>query len=144
MASTRKKKRGKRILIVLIILIAVAAGTYFILPPEKRKQLFEQLGIQNVDFVIDNEFESFVAIRNVSARQAAMGGDWIIKGKIFNTHEVKDLTEVTLMFNFSDGVETKTYRELIRPGNKVGRKFKERFKSHKEAKFEAIEVIEAH
>ena len=143
MAKSKKRKLGKRILIIFIILVAILAGTYFALPAEKRKQVIEALGIQNSDYVIDNEFESFVAIRNVSARQAVVGNNWIIKGKIFNTHETKDLNQVTLMFNFSDGVETRTYHHLIRPGNTVGKKFKERFKNHDSAEFESIDVIEA-
>ena len=139
----KKKKRGKRILIFLIVLLVIMAGTYFVLPSDKRKQIFESLGIENSDYVIDNEFESFVAVRGVSARPATFGSDWIVKGKIFNTHETKDLNSVTLMFNFTDGVETRTIIELIRPGNKVGKKFKERFSGHGNAEFESIEVIEA-
>lgn len=143
MSQPKKKKKGKGFIIILIVLIAIVAGVYFALPNDKRKNLFESLGIENSDFVIDNEFESFIQIRNVSSRQAMIGDDWIIKGKIFNTHEEKDLTKVTLMFNFSDGVETVSYVEVIRAGNTVGRKFKERISGHGDAEFESIKVIEA-
>ena len=143
MTHPKKKKRGKRILIALIIVIAIVGGIYIAMPSEKRKELFESMGIENSDYVIENEFESFIQIRNVTSRQAMIGDDWIIKGKIFNTHEEKDLTKVTLMFNFSDGVETVSYVEVIRAGNIVGRKFKERISGHGDAEFESIEVIEA-
>lgn len=141
MAQVSKTK--KRIFIVILMLVLSAIFTFVLLSPEQRNGMFNAIGGEGANNEVEKELKAYISVKTVTSRQAAFGDDWIIKGKIFNTHDSLDVTEIKLMFNFSDGVETVTLNEKINAGNTVGRKFKERISGHGDAEFESVEVLEA-
>lgn len=140
---SEKPKRKKRIIVIVGLLLVALLLTFTLLSPEQRNGILNGFGGEGTENADGEELKDFISIQSVTSRKANIGDDWIIKGKIFNEHDSLDVSEIKLMFNFSDGVETVTLFEKVRSKNTVGRKFKERIGGHGSAQFESVEVLEA-
>ncbi|MBD3636500.1 MAG: hypothetical protein HUJ25_04090 [Crocinitomicaceae bacterium] len=143
MSTDKKSKKGKRILLGFMLVLLALLVTYMMLPAKTRNDIMNEVGGEGIENTEGKELKEYISVQGVISRQAVVGDDWVIKGKLFNQHDSLDVSEIKLMFNFSDGVETVTLEEEIRAGNIVGRKFKERISGHGDAEFESVEVLEA-
>ncbi|UKN02561.1 hypothetical protein K6119_03400 [Paracrocinitomix mangrovi] len=139
----KKRKWLKRILLALFLIIVGLGVTYFVLPNEKKRKLYQDLGIEDSEFISASDFESFISIRKVTSRKALVGDKWVIKGQIFNTHESKTLSKVELRFNFSDGSENVEIETQVSPQNGIGKSFKEKVEGHGKADFLSVDVVNA-
>lgn len=143
MTEKKKSKLFKRLIVVSILITGISIGIIYLLPDEQKIKIYDALGIENSDFVTNNQLENYVVVRNTNSRKALVGDKWIISGKLFNLHETATVKQIKLMFNFSDGVETITLSENIPPKNTLGKKFKEKISGHGEADFISVDVIDA-
>lgn len=135
---SNKRKNGFVISMSVVILAGIA---YVFLPEEQKDDLLDSVGLS--DETEEVAFKDFVEVRNLTSRKALIGGDWIIKGQLFNVHPDRAVKKVKLLFNFDDGVEAIWLNETISAQNKTGRKFKERVSGHSEAQFIDVDVIAA-
>lgn len=140
------KKKGKwlnRLIVIILILGLGALAFIYLLPKEAKKEFFEEIGIENSDFVKENALSSYVEI-DYQYRKNLMGNKWVINGTIWNTHNSAVIRQVKLKVNFSDGSEIVTINNKLNPDPVLRDIFEKRIPGHSGASFLGCEVIEAY
>ncbi len=85
--------------------------------------------------------DAYLQVSKISANRN-LGGKWVVRGWIANTHTSKAIESVTIRFNFDSGSETRTIYKTLNPGG-LGKPFKEKISGHNNDRFESWDVVSA-
>ena len=130
--------------IILIVLAVLGLGVFLFLKfadKDTKRKIFEDMGIQDSEFVEEEAIETFIATTEITARQK-INGVWVISGWIRNTHKSKTINSVTIRFNFSDGSSTERFIKTLNPDG-LGQPFRVKIDGHENGEFLNYDIIEA-
>jgi hypothetical protein len=139
----KEKSHFLRNLFFIVIGIALLGGLIFlILPEDVKRDLYQNMGIENSDFVRGNSLKSYVQVENFIENNT-LGRKLSVKTMLFNEHRTATIHSVTLRYNFSDGSEDRRISVNIPPQNTLPRITNEKFNGRRKNTLRSVEVVSA-
>lgn len=140
----KKKYKGfKRFLFITLGLFIFGFIVLQFLPKDAKKQLYEEFGIENSDFIKENALSSYVEMQ-VGVSKNVWGNKWVISGKMWSTHPSAVIHKIKVRFDFSDGSETEIFNKTLNPDAIISNPILRKIPGHSNATYKGFEIIEAY
>lgn len=128
------------ILITILVLISITSIILFnqFANKEIKRELYDTIGIDSpsiIDYTVYIELTGSVSKKMFSK-------SWIAIGSVTSSHQKKTFHEVTIRFHFSDGFQDEVFYKSLSPNDKTRKLWSRTIRSHRNAYYERMEVID--